>query len=384
MNPPEVRARPLPAELVAAASLLNVGKQPVKQKVIGEQSSGEQSIGEQNSDHDLDLPQLDYHGITMLALDAGTLSAPLTAELQARKAMMVATEALKTQALRELANACEKVGLDPLVFKGSALAYLIYPKPWLRPRTDTDLLIAPNERTQFERLFVQLGYQKLFAIEGDLVSYQATYCKALTNKVALNIDLHWRISNRQILARTFSKEELAGRAKRLPELGFSTLSNSDHLLVACLHRLGHHQREERLAWLYDIHLLSNTLSPSQWNELADLASQKSLSALTYDALATCQDLFTTVFPEGLLASLKHSALKPEPSAVFLRRELPEWRIVWYELAALPSNKLRWQWLKETLFPSADYLRQQMGRESLLVAHIERTLRGLRRIFRREQ
>ncbi len=365
MSRAELRARPTQSQLQAQARM-----------IVPRHGSDKNTLPAAPS-----IEELDYHGITMLALSVGTVSLDTHPQLNQRRAMMVANEALKKQALQELGLACSENGLRPLLFKGSALAYLVYPQPWLRPRTDSDVFVDQAELPKFEELFSQLGYQKLFAIEGDLVSYQATYSKALSDKVALNIDLHWRINNRQILSNSFSYSELSSRAQSIQELGFATLTPVDHLLVACLHRLGHHQREERLAWLYDMHLLAENLSPQEWQTLAERATDKQIAAITLDALMLCQSLFETAVEMSITDVLKLSAKQTEPSAIFLQRDLPEWRILRHELAALENTKLRLRWLYETLIPSPAYMRQQMQRDSLLLAHSERLWRGIKRIFR---
>lgn len=332
------------------------------------------------AEQEINLQQLDYHGIALLALQHSDLPFDLRAQLKARQAMLVANEALKREALRELSAACSAAQQSPILFKGTALAYQQYPQPWLRPRTDVDLFIDPQVKPQLETLLQDIDFEKLFAIEGDFVSYQSTYAKALTDKVALNLDLHWRISNRQILASCFSYEELFTSAEEIPALGLSAPSRVHQLLIACLHRLGHHNKEERLAWLYDIHLLTRQLPANEWRAVAQLAERKGIACLTLDALSLCTALFATEVPEHITAALQTAADKGEAAAIFLQRELPEWRVFSHELRAVRgfSNKIRL--LREHLFPSSAYMRERTDQHNLLAAHLQRWRRGLRRII----
>jgi hypothetical protein len=336
-----------------------------------------------SDDIDVELDRLDYHGITLLALQAGNLPSALSAPVAARKIMMVANEALKRNALTDLAKALVGRDITPILFKGTALAYTVYPEPWLRPRTDTDILIDPDELDSLIELLEELGYEKLFAISGDYVSYQATYSRAVSNKVALNLDLHWRINNRQVLASAFDHAELLQRAQSLSEplAGFRCPSNVDNLLIASLHRLGHHHREERLTWLYDIHLLAAKLKPQDWQELTERASKKQLTAVTLNALETIQKLFHTEIPQTVIERLQTPANQAEPSAIFLQRDLPEWRLFFYELRALPSWSAKFKWILENVFPNTDYTRQRMGTSNLLLAYTRRFWGGLKRLIR---
>jgi len=234
------------------------------------------------------LTRLDYHGISALVGEV-TTDITLKQALSPRRALMIANEQLRSRELALLLSALAKAGLERyLIFKGTALAHTVYPQAWLRPRTDTDMLIEHSHLKAFSAVFEQQGYQRQFAISGDYVSYQCTFGKQLVGEASINIDVHWRINNRQCLANTIAFDELFDAAEHLSELGSNVpCPNSiDSLMIACLHRLGHHHTEERLTWLYDIHLLANSLTAAQWPVLAHLAKQRGLSALCLDGLKT--------------------------------------------------------------------------------------------------
>jgi len=320
----------------------------------------------------LTLPTLDYHGVTMLAYAAGHVQEPLRSELKARRANSIANEMLKRTELMTLAALMEQAGLTPIAFKGTALAYSLYEEPWLRPRTDLDLLIDTTQISEIEAVFNHSGYKKRFAIEGELVSHQSTYSKRLSKNTWLDIDLHWKISNRHLLAHAFNHSELLKRAQVLPALGLNVPAYVDSLLIACLHRLGHHHQEERLAWLYDIALLAKALNESEWQEVQQIALEKRIAQITLDGLTAAAGVFDFAPPAAVLSALANS--KDEPSAIFTQRDTPEWRIFLQELRALPNTRQKWLWLRETLLPKPAYLRQQMQEDSLFKAHSQRILR----------
>ncbi|MFT6006701.1 MAG: hypothetical protein ACI9SX_001676 [Pseudoalteromonas tetraodonis] len=361
--------RPSLSELGFYASLLN-------------SSAGKLPRPHGLSDHEF-VRQLDYHGITMLVEQAGNLPKGVLQHLGPRKALMVANEALKSQALIELCDAFASAGLQRnIIFKGGALAYSIYSKPWLRPRSDTDCLIDQSEHPQFAEVLFDLGYHKLFSIEGQYASCQHTYSKQLAGQSVMNIDLHWRINNRHALAKAYSVDNLIETSSTLSALSDSIKipHPSDSLLIASLHRLGHHPNEERLTWLNDIHLLANALSEGDdWQQLCTKAREKRLAGITLDSLNFSQRLFATVVSKETWAELRAAAANKEPSQLFFNRELPEWRYFLSDIAALEGwgNKL---WLiYENVFPSPDYVRQQMGTKSALLAYFKRAMRGLARM-----
>ncbi len=358
------------SELTFYAELINQRNHGKQQRRDNIQSSNEL------------LDKLDYHGITLLALENATLDSEVINLIGPRKAMMVANEALKKNALIELFDAFDKENLNrQVIFKGSALAYSLYPKPWLRPRTDSDCLINENDFSAYEKIFEHLGYQKLFAVEGKLISYQSTFSKNLAGNSMVNIDLHWRINNRQILAKTYTVDELIldGKNLSLDDSQITIPSNVDSLLISCIHRLGHHHTEERLTWLNDINLLANTLSANEWQSLLEKASSKQISAITLDALALCVELFNTSFPHEIKDKLLELSQQKELSQIFLKRNLPEWKYFYYEIKALKNWNTRLLLINENIFPSPSYVRQQMQTKSTILAYIKRFWRGLKRV-----
>lgn len=369
LNSPS-NTRPQRSELIALASLL---------------SSKPNDIPSSNSEL---LVKLDYHGITLLAAEQNTLPAALSPHINKLKAMMVANDALKEIELAALFDAFSKAGLSSVLFKGSALAYSVYPKSWLRPRSDSDVLIEPADRDSFDIIFQQLGYQKLFAIEGKYVSYQCTYGKALVGDSFINIDLHWHINNRQMFSNTFVVSELIESGQRLSHFGNTPLTTVvnipsfvDSLLIASVHRLGHHVNEERLAWLYDIHLLTQQLTDLQWQQLCQRANAKQISAITLNALQTCQQILGTQLNKAAIRELKFNSVTPEPSSVFLNRELSEFHYFWADIKSMQRLGAKLEFIRESIIPSPDYVRQQMNTRWASVAYLKRFIRGLKRVFK---
>jgi hypothetical protein len=363
--------RPSSQELQFYASLTQTNSQSAGQRIAPDQSAEQL------------LRNLDYHGITMLALESGNLDSAVRELIDNRKTMMVANEALKQNTLVELFKGFQSSGLDQTVlFKGTALAYSVYQQPWFRPRSDSDCLIDAQQLKGYEQVFSKLGYQKLFAIEGRYLSYQSTFSKRLSSNSVLNIDLHQRISNRQILAGVFTAAELFEHGVCIEPFGKSINIPSpvDSILIACLHRLGHHHTEERIIWLYDIHLLAENLDTQNWQSLLNRARTKNISAITLDALLLCRQLFGTQLPAQALQEFNSTSQETETSSIFLNRDLPEWRYVWADLKSMPSIAAALCLVWENLFPNPDYIRRQMQTRSAVWGYLKRFWRGFKRLL----
>lgn len=336
-----------------------------------------------------DISSIDYHGLTALFCEhkpafENTISKELQNELRARKPLLVANEALRHRELGILFDAFMSADLhDFVIFKGGALAYTVYAKAWQRPRTDTDILINRSELNEFSRVFEGLGYSKLFAISGDYVSYQCTFGKHLVGSATINIDVHWRINNRQCLARSFSLIELQQTGQMLNSFTAKPLMPSyvDCLLISCLHRLGHHHREERLAWLYDIHLLCDSLNPDDWEILVQKASDKGLIGITLDGLRCSRLYFSTNIPNHVSRTFEKSQTDLEASSIYIEKDTPEWRLFLLDVHSIEGFQGKWRFIIETMFPAPSYVKKQMNTDSALLAYLIRAKRGLTRFFK---
>ncbi|MEO2195106.1 MAG: nucleotidyltransferase family protein [bacterium] len=174
-------------------------------------------------------------------------------------------------------------------------------------------------------------------------------------------DVHWQISIPQVFANLLSLDELAERAVALPALGSTahTIDPVHALTIACIHRVAHHHGEERLIWLYDIHLLAGALRASEADQFLQTARDKSIGAVCEQGLLMARARFDTTLPEGLIQGLRQLVARgaQEPSAVYLRQHLRKVDVLVSDLRALPGWLPRFQLLREHVFPPAEFMRQ---------------------------
>ena len=77
---------------------------------------------------------------------------------------------------RSVVDALAAAGVPALITKGTALAYTVYPQPWLRPRTDTDLLVRHEDVPAASLALQACGYTRSDALStGELVSHQYAF-----------------------------------------------------------------------------------------------------------------------------------------------------------------------------------------------------------------
>jgi hypothetical protein len=310
------------------------------------------------------------HGVApLLRARVGLAGWPVTLidALRAEALQRAMWELRHQHVLSETLRAMNESGLRPVIFKGTALGYSLYPDPCLRTRADTDLLIPTDARNEVHELLIGIGYERELAVSGELVSYQANYTLRSVDGSVHTLDVHWRINNSELLAGLFTYEELRGCAQPIPQLSDFALGPPPvhSLLLASMHRGTHRTNPyyslgearfdaDRLVWLCDIDLLSRNFSAHAWQHLVQLAKEKGLCAVTLDALDSAASALGTKVPAIARASLAASV--SEPPALYLHASKA--RQQWMDFVALGSARKRLTFLRETFFPPANYMRNR--------------------------
>jgi hypothetical protein len=325
------------------------------------------------------LAAADDHGVTALVWDAlGSRPGPagaLRATLDARVRADAARDLIVQAEMRRVLDAIAASGERAVVFKGSALAYTAYTRPWHRPRTDTDLLAAHAAVEGIGRVLGSCGYERSDALStGELVSHQVAFERTDPLGVRHIVDLHWKIVNPQVLADVISFEEAWAASGAAPALGGAARVPSPvaSVVLACVHRLAHHQGHDRLVWLQDLALLVSAFGPAEWTALCDLACERGVAAICADGLGRAHEVLGAPLPADALARLD-AAGRVESTRAYVDGEVRRRDVLLSDLAALAGWRARMRLLREHAFPPAAFVLQRYGRHSrwwlpLLYAH----------------
>jgi len=309
---------------------------------------------------------------------------PVLEALRAELHRQVARELVLERELADVLAALNAAGVRPLLLKGTPLAATHYPEPALRARMDTDLLIERTELPALDAALRPLGYERASAVSGDLVVHQCMY------HGRINLDVHWKIMNPALLAGLFPASELHERAVPVPVYGphARTLCPAHALLLACVHRVGHHAhhgQSERWLWLYDIHLLAQRMEEPEFEAFARGAAAKRVRSLCLSGLEAARARFGTRLIEGPLRRfLDVPEADSDPSARFLRPRLTRLDLWLMDLRALRGRE-RLRLVREHLFPPAEYMLQKYHAGSRLllpVLYLRRALSGAWRVVGR--
>lgn len=312
------------------------------------------------------LDEVRAHGVAaLLYRHARSLDwpVPIVDRLRAEAIALAAWELQHQQVLTRVVAALAAAGIEPVLLKGTALAYSLYPDAALRTRGDTDLIVPIAMRERTGNALREMGFHSLADAGGEVASYQSSY--VLDDNGQHCLDVHWRINNSELLARLFTYEELRRDARPLPLLAPHALGTGPvhSFLFACMHRGTHrqnpyyvdgvaHYEADRLVWLYDIHLLALSFDTTQWRHAIELANAKGLHAVCLESVVAAQARFGTVLPNDVSVSLT-LAHSPEAPALYLASG--RLRQQWMDFCALGSIRRRWQWAHDLVFPDRTYM-----------------------------
>jgi hypothetical protein len=321
-----------------------------------------------------------HHRVHLLLADRGAV-----AQLAQERRDAAAVEALREVELRRILAALAAAGVRAVLFKGAAIARTHYRSPELRVRMDTDLLVPADCSEQAARALQALGYQRAVETDGDLIVSQF-HCEFVDRAgIAHALDVHWRISNVIALADAMSYDEIEREAVPVPGLG----ANADgpgavhSLVLACLHRIGHHPDSADLLWLYDIYLLVERMTEEEQQRFARLADERRVRAVCAYSL---HDTFAAFGGRAgdLAGRLAPPAGVVEPTAALQAPRRRPVDLLAADLRALDRWPQRLQLLREHVFPGREYMFARYGTRrssSLPWLYVRRIVSGAPKWFR---
>jgi len=293
--------------------------------------------------------------------------------------------------LRRVLIRLDECGIQPLLLKGVPLAYSLYRSPSLRPRADTDLLIRDSDLRSVARTLMELGYSGPDAQTGNLTSYQCLYRRKDSFGVDHYLDVHWKINDAQLFAKTFTFDELSAEAIKIPALASCArgLGYTHAFLLACMHRFGHAHAPfyvdgkpvyagDHLRWVYDIHLLCSALNTGEWSEFAALARKKGIAQFCIDGLNAAREAFNAQIPDDTIDSLLTAADNEGASVQKLRTSPAVWFLT--NLRALPNLGQRIALTKQVILPPSAYMMEKYQTRNWLALSFLYVCRSVLGIF----
>ena len=317
--------------------------------------------------------------IAAQALDAIDATAPAAVSMHAAAAAWALRERGEREAVGAFLDAA--AGVPLLFFKGASTAHTLYPEPWMRMREDWDVLVAPGSEAAARAALAAAGFAPDRATKpGRIRMRQQSFRRDVPGSECI-VDLHVRALNPPALADRIPYADLERCSVPLASLHPAArgLADAAALVVACAHRLAHHSSEPRLAWDYDVLLLSRRMAGRRAAQAAELADRWGARAFLAAELGRVAERFDEPADGDLRRILgrapaaERGYLRPNRSRA--REFALDWQVLgWRARVAL---------LRETLLPDPSFVRATTGsRLPLPLLYAARIARGAVAWFRR--
>ncbi len=264
-----------------------------------------------------------------------------------------------------------QAGLEFIILKGDAIARQYYQQSHHRNRCDCDLLFASKPVThQVWSLLSGQGYEKSFALEGELVGLQFECGKNLPGGIRNFLDIHNSLCNNLWLGSRFPFDELMENTiiLSMDDIPIRVLDRPYALLHGALHRIANkpHGTQDRLIWLYDLKVLGDAMSDEEWGRFLTLTSKKQVSAIALDALTAMHELLDSKLSLSVLEALNRQAQVEPDTMGDLEKPWENYRRDFAEQRGLAA---KFRYIRENLLPSPAYIRERyQPKSSLLIPY----------------
>ena len=258
-----------------------------------------------------------FHGIALLLSEAlsGLAQWPegLKETIAAEARAQIFWEKTHRHEISALMGAFARLGIAPIVMKGTSLAYSVYGDPALRRRGDADILVRPEMLKDARSVLSDCGFRRV----GSIQALQETWRKSAHDMFTHDVDLHWRIRSSATISQHLEKGGIGRRTIALPGLAAEArgLTPSDNLVLTSLNRASHLTfgyafaesrifEGDRLIWAVDIDLVASSLAERDWSALADSARRSGCAPQLHSALLFAEETLATPIPGKVLKDLE--------------------------------------------------------------------------------
>ena len=319
-------------------------------------------------------------GVAPLVAASGALDgldATSRARLLAHVHGSVIHDAALDDELRRLLPRLHTGDRPPVLIKGAHLAHAIYASPHLRPRDDSDVLIAPSQRAAVVAALGAAGYRPAALTSGSLILGQFLYEKTLGPGLVHYVDVHWRAAAPLVFAEAFDEAAIAAAGLPIPALGPSAVGPAPHdaLALACVHVVAHHWPDASLRWWYDMRLLAGRLDADGRARLARSAVAGRFVAVALAALERARAVFPAPSLDEAIAVLRGAPRTREPSAALTRLRRPPLHDFFLDLRVAGWRRGA-TLVREHLLPPPSYMRMAFAGRPLPIAYAERLVRAV--------
>ncbi len=270
------------------------------------------------AEHHRLLPLLQCH---LQAAPPDSIPAEVHLALQSRRHAGLLRQQILVDALHSLLSQMQAQGISAIPYKGPVFAAQVYGDPGLRPCSDLDLLVLPQDLRPAKELMLAQGFQmqQRFASAREEMAHLQTDCELnfIRPQDRLLVELHWRFRP-QSFPFPLELKELWSHRQMILLAGkpVPTLPMEDYLLLLCVHGAKHCW--ERLIWVCDIAEILRVCPDMPWVKIMAQAKRLGCARVLRLGLLLARDLLDAPVPDQ---ALRGTPLAVRALAGQVRRQL---------------------------------------------------------------
>ncbi len=238
------------------------------------------------------LAEAGRHGLRGVILHHAKAAGLAVSGADALTAADEAVQQRQRENLAEVVRALRGGDVRCVCLKGPLLGERLYPTPLLRPSTDLDVLVAPQDLARAVQALGVIGYVAADGGASERFYRDHHHHVHLHRDGGAPIELHHRAHSG--FGAGLPADELLARA--IPWADAHVLSPEDEWLYLAVHAASH--VFERLGWVYDLKLLTHRRPALAWSAVVDRARQHGVLG----AVSFTRDLLASRFRQPIPAT----------------------------------------------------------------------------------
>lgn len=297
-------------------------------------------------------------------VDAGWPAAVIHA-IRKETALATFWETSHRETIALLIKGFAAAGIPFVITKGTALAYSVYPRPAMRRRGDSDLLILSGDRRRARHVLKACGFSR----DADPRALQEDWHFDSPLGIRHTVDVHWRLNASPTIAALLEQGSCFAEHIDLPQIasGAKGMGAVGNLILTCVNRHSHGiigyyvantKRFEtgRLIWAVDLFLLTRSFGAAEWDTLVAQARHTGTASIVLSGLRFCEARLGAVVPQSVIGALEHVPQGADVAGYFAT--VSGARRLQSDMAASPRLRDKARLLVRVLLPGKAFLRER--------------------------
>jgi hypothetical protein len=210
---------------------------------------------------------------------------------------------LTLRAAVEVLQILQEAGVDALVLKGVAMILLYYRALGVRPMSDVDILVRPE---QVRRAIQALEHRRWYRRRGPPFTdgfFTVHYAWPFRHPGGAEVDLHWYLLDQSCFPDADADLWQAAVGAQIDGRPIRALSPADHLLHTCVHG-AEWDRVPTVRWVADaLAILRGVPGQLDWDRLVAQARKHGVVLPVHATLAYLREHFEAPIPAAVLGDL---------------------------------------------------------------------------------